>query len=353
MCGGGIGRSLCDFAAVWEILSFLAEHAFHAWWDFRLALTGVPCRLRVICHTHPPFHPMKLIRDLLESCRIAKRPAISFEFFPPKTVEGEHALFSRTIPALMELRPEFCSVTYGAGGSTRDKTLDIVDRLQREHQMVAMMHLTCVNSTKEQLRGAIEDARARGISNILALRGDPPGGNGEWIKTDGGFEYSRELVAFLRELGGFSIGTAGFPEGHIAQQAGKHVDWQFLRDKVTAGADFVITQLFFDNEDFYEFHDHLTARLGVNVPLIPGILPVLSKNQAKRFVSMCGAKLPAPFLSRLEELGDDDAAVTEFGIEYASKQCEALLRFGAPGIHFYTLNKARSSVEVMRNLGLA
>jgi len=296
---------------------------------------------------------MKLISDILASCRNARRPAISFEFFPPKTAEGEETLFAQTLPALMELRPEFCSVTYGAGGSTRDKTIGIVDRLQREHAMPAMMHLTCVNATREELRAVVEEARTRGICNILALRGDPPSGNGEWVKTDGGFEYSRELVAFLRELGGFSIGTAGFPEGHIAQKQGKHVDWGHLRDKVKAGADFVVTQLFFENADFYEFHDHLKQKLGVDVPIIPGILPVLSRNQAKKFVALCGAALPQAFMDRLDELGDDDAAVTEFGIEYATRQCEELLRFGVPGVHFYTLNKVHSTMRVMRNLGLA
>jgi methylenetetrahydrofolate reductase (NADPH) len=310
------------------------------------------CRREKLWHTRAP-PSMKLIRDLLDTCRAARRPAISFEFYPPKSEEGVRQLFERTVPALLELRPEFCSVTYGAGGSTREKTLEIVDRLQREHGMPAMMHLTCVNATREELRAVVEEARGRGICNLLALRGDPPGGEVQWTKTAGGFEYSRELVAFLRELGGFSIGTAGFPEGHIAQRAGKYVDWQFLREKIEAGADFVITQLFFDNEDFYAFHEHLTRKLGVNVPIIPGILPVLSRGQAKKFVALCGAALPEPFLRRLDELGDDDAAVTEFGIEYASRQCEELLRFGAPGIHFYTLNKAHSSARVMANLGLA
>ncbi len=294
---------------------------------------------------------MKLIRDLLAACRDAQRPAISFEFFPPKTEEGEQNLFANTLPALFASRPEFCSVTYGAGGATRDKTLRIVDRMQRECGMTTMMHLTCVNATGAELREVALDAQRHGIHNLLALRGDPPGG-GEWVKTEGGFEYSRDLVAFLRELGGFSIGTAGFPEGHIAQTAGKHVDWGHLRDKVEAGADFVITQLFFDNEDFFTFHDHLRKELGVTVPLIPGILPVLSRNQAKRFVSMCGARLPDAFLQRLEALGDDDGAVTEFGIEHATRQCEELLRFGAPGIHFYTLNKSYSSLQVLANLGL-
>jgi methylenetetrahydrofolate reductase (NADPH) len=291
------------------------------------------------------------IRDIHESCRAAGRPAVSFEFFPPRTIEGDRALLDRTLPALLALKPDYCSVTYGAGGSTREKTLGIVDRIQREHALPAMAHVTCVNSTREQLRDVIEEARSRGIRNLLALRGDPPPGT-EFMKAEGGFEFSSELVAFMRELGGFSIGTAGFPEGHPACKAGKHADWRFLNAKVEAGADFIITQLFFDNEDFYEFHDYLVSQLGVHVPIIPGVLPIVSRGQTKKFVELCGAKLPKPFLTRLDELGDDDAAVTAFGIEYATRQCEALLKFGVPGLHFYTLNKTHSTTEIVRNLGL-
>jgi methylenetetrahydrofolate reductase (NADPH) len=295
---------------------------------------------------------MQLIRDIYQTARRAGRPVLSVEFFPTKTEEGERNLCEKTIPALMALGPDYCSVTYGAGGSTRDKTLGIVDRIQREHQLPAMMHLTCVNSTKEELGEVLAAARAKDVRNILALRGDPPAG-GDFVKTEGGFEYSRELVAFVREQGGFSIGTAGFPEGHIACAGGKHQDWQYLAEKVQAGADFILTQLFFDNTDFYEFHDHLIDKLGVTVPIIPGIMPILSAGQTKRFVALCGAKLPAPFLQRIEELGDDDAAVTAYGIEYATEQCASLLEYGVRGLHFYTLNKAHSIVQIVRNLGLA
>ena len=296
---------------------------------------------------------MQFIRDIHESCRAAGRPAVSFEFFPPKTDEGDRNLMEKTLPALLTLKPDYCSMTYGAGGSTRDKTIGMVDRIQRENGLTAMMHLTCVNSTREQLREVLEDARARGIKNILALRGDPPGGTGEWIATEGGFQYSVELVAFIRELGGFCIGTAGFPEGHIAQTAGKLADWDFLVDKVRAGADFVITQLFFDNEDFYRFHDYVVEKVGRPVTIIPGLLPVLSAKQTKKFTEMCGSRLPAPFVARLDELGDDDAAVIDYGIEYCTRQCKALLKFGVPGLHFYALNKPHSTSAVVRNLGLA
>jgi methylenetetrahydrofolate reductase (NADPH) len=296
---------------------------------------------------------IQFIRDIHAACRAAKRPALSFEFFPPKTDQGVASLFEKTIPALLAIKPDYCSVTYGAGGSTRDKTLGIVDRIQRDFGLTAMAHLTCVGSTREQLREVVEDARSRGIKNLLALRGDPPGGTGPWVPVEGGFTYSRELVAFLRELGGFCIGTAGFPEGHIAQPLGKLADWKFLAEKVAEGADFVITQIFFDNEDFYRFHEHMTQKLGVTVPIVPGILPVLARGQTKKFTELCGARLPEKFLARLNELGDDDAAVTEFGIEYATRQCEGLLRYGAPALHFYALNKSHSTVQVVRNLGLA
>ena len=294
---------------------------------------------------------MQFIRDIHDTKR-GKAPVISFEFFPPKTDEGDRNLLEKTIPALMKLKPDFCSVTYGAGGSTRDKTLMIVDRIQREHGLTGMSHLTCVNSTKEQLREVLLEARRRGIQNILALRGDPPGGIGEFRKIPGGFEFSRELVAFIKELGGFCIGTAGFPEGHIACQEGKIVDWQRLKEKVDAGADFVITQLFFDNRDFFEFRDHM-AKLGLTVPVVPGMLPILSTSQIKKFTTLCGARIPAAMMTKLEGYGDNDAAVTAYGIDYATAQCQELLREGVEGLHFYTLNKAHSTTAVVKNLGLA
>lgn len=295
---------------------------------------------------------IQLIHDIHASCRAAARPALSFEFFPPKTEEGDRALLEKTIPALMALKPDYCSVTYGAGGSTRDKTLDIVERIQVEHRLTAMMHLTCVNSTKDELGAVLGEARKRGIRNVLALRGDPPGGTGPWTATEGGFTYSSELVAFIRDLGGFCIGTAGFPEGHIAQTAGKLVDWGHLREKVQAGADFVVTQLFFDNEDYFRFVEHMQKQLGVMVPMIPGIFPVLSAKQTKKIVEMCGSQLPAAFVRGLDDISEDEAGVVEYGIEYATRQCEELLKFGAPGLHFYTLNKAHSTAAIVGNLGL-
>ncbi len=295
---------------------------------------------------------MRFIRDIHEACHREGRPVLSFEFFPPKTAEGDTNLLEKTLPELMAIRPDYCSVTYGAGGSTRDKTLMIVDRIQRDHGLTAMSHLTCVNSTRGQIAAVLEEARRLGIRNILALRGDPPVGTGAWVPTEGGFEYSYQLVAFIKSLGGFSIGVAGFPEGHIACKEGREVDWDRLKRKIDSGADFVITQLFFDNEDYFRFRDHMQKKLGVTVPLCPGVLPVLSGGQIRKFTELCGATIPQGMLKRLEELGSDDEAVKQYGIDHATEQCAGLLRSGAPGLHFYTLNKSHSTLRVVANLGL-
>ena len=295
---------------------------------------------------------MKLIRDILAEKKAVGKPVISFEFFPPKTDEGDRNLLENQIPALLATRPDFCSVTYGAGGSTRDKTLMIVDRIQREHQLTALAHLTCVNHTRAEVGVLLEKFRSLGCKNILALRGDAPGG-GEFQPTPGGFEFSSQLVEFIRASGNFSIGVAGFPEGHVAQKNGKHADWKHLQEKVAAGADFVITQLFFDNADYFEFRDHMGKKLGVNAPIIPGVISIVSATQIKKFTALCGSKIPPKLQARLDELGTDDEAALKFGIEYATEQCAELLRAGAPGLHFYTLNKAHSTVQVLKNLGLA
>ena len=295
---------------------------------------------------------MKFIRDIYAAKKAAGKPVVSFEFFPPKTDEGDRSLLEKHIPALLAVRPDFCSVTYGAGGSTRDKTLQIVDAIQRQHHLPALAHLTCVNHTRDEVRALLEKIRALNCKNILALRGDPPGG-GEFQPTPGGFEFSSQLVQFIREQGDFSVGVAGFPEGHVANKNGKHADWQHLKEKVSAGADFVVTQLFFDNADFFEFRDHVTQKLGVNVPIVPGVIAIVSAAGITKFTQLCGAKIPPALRKRLDEIGADDADAMEFGIEYATRQCEELLRAGAPGLHFYTLNKAHSTVAVLKNLGLA
>jgi methylenetetrahydrofolate reductase (NADPH) len=295
---------------------------------------------------------MQFIRDLYAAKPVAGRPVISFEFFPPKTDEGDRNLLEKQIPALLQAKPDYCSVTYGAGGSTRDKTLMIVDRLRRQHGLIALAHLTCVNHTREQVRELLEKIRSLGCKNILALRGDPPDG-GEFQPMPGGFEFAAQLVKLIRESGDFSIGVAGFPEGHIACRDGKHADWRHLKEKTDAGADFILTQLFFDNADYFEFRDYVAGKLGVCVPLVPGIIPILSASQITKFTQLCGTKIPPPLRSKLDQLAGNDEAAAEFGIEYATKQCEELLRAGAPGLHFYTLNKSRSTVRVLKNLGLA
>ncbi len=292
------------------------------------------------------------IADLYAANRALGRPTISFEFFPPKTAEAEETLFARTLPRLRALGPDFISVTYGAGGSTRDKTLGIVARARRELGLEAMAHLTCVGASRAMLASVLDEARVLGIENILALRGDPPAGETDFQPAPDGLSYAHELVALVRAYG-FSVGVAGFPEGHLASGGDKHADWAYLRAKVEAGAEFVLTQLFYDNRDYFEFLDYLQGKLGVTVPIVPGVLPILSTAQIKRFTALCGARLPAPLLARLEALGDDDEAVTRLGIEVATEQCRELLARGAPGLHFYTLNRARSVSAVLENLGLA
>jgi methylenetetrahydrofolate reductase (NADPH) len=295
---------------------------------------------------------MQFIRDIYAARGHGARPVISFEFFPPKTDEGDRTLLEKTLPQLLQTRPDYCSVTYGAGGSTRDKTLRIVERIQSQYGLTAVAHLTCVCATQDQISELLGQIRALGVRNLLALRGDPPSG-GEFKATSGGFEFASQLVRFARSQGDFCIGVAGFPEGHIACKEGRYADWQHLKEKVDAGADFVLTQLFFDNADFLHFRDHVRQKLGVSVPIIPGIVSILSSTQIKKFTALCGARIPAPLAERLEALGDDDAATAEFGIEYATRQCQELLKAGVPGIHFYTLNKAQATVRILKNLGLA
>ena len=295
---------------------------------------------------------MQFIRDIYQAKLAERKPVISFEFFPPKTDEGDRNLLEKQIPTLLLTKPDFCSVTYGAGGSTRDKTLKIVDCIQRQHGLTALAHLTCVNHTCDEVRTLLEKIRALGGKNILALRGDAPGG-GEFQPTPGGFEFSAQLVKFIREQGDFSTGVAGFPEGHVACKEGKHADWRHLREKVDAGADFVLTQLFFDNADFFEFRDFVAGKLGVRVPLVPGVISILSAAQIKKFTQLCGSKIPPPLRAKLDQLENNDQAAAQFGIEYATRQCEELLRAGVPGLHFYTLNKSHSTVAVLKNLGLA
>ncbi|MCB1127446.1 MAG: methylenetetrahydrofolate reductase [NAD(P)H] [Verrucomicrobiae bacterium] len=296
---------------------------------------------------------MRFIRDIYSEARAAGRPAISFEFFTPKTDEGEQRFFEQVMPALAALRPDYCSVTYGAGGSTQSRTFSMVDRIQREFGIPCMAHLTCVGATREAIRTLLRDARERGIRNILALRGDPPEGADGFTPVEGGFRYAAELVDVIRELGDFGIGVAGFPEGHLENREGRLADWGHLRAKIERGADFVLTQIFFDNRFFHEFRAHLNGALQVRVPLVPGIIPIMSAGQIERFTALCGATIPAALARRLEALKDDNAAAAAFGVEFATEQCVDLLRAGVPGLHFYTLNKVASTQAILAKLGLS
>lgn len=293
------------------------------------------------------------IRNIYAAKSDLGQPVVSIEFFPPKTPPGEENLYERALPSLATAQPDFCSVTYGAGGSTRGKTLEVVNRVQGQYGITGMAHLTCVSSTRDEIQKFLKDASRSGIKNILALRGDPPRDDPNFVKPDNGFDYSYQLIEFIKSQGDFSIGTAGFPESHIGCTEGKHVDWQRLRHKIHHGADFVLTQLFFDNADYFEFRDYMVDTLGVTVPICPGILPILSTDQVRRFTALCGAVLPKRLSEQLDKLGNDPKAVIQFGIDFATQQCEELLRGGAPGIHLYALNKSRSSLQILHNLGLS
>jgi methylenetetrahydrofolate reductase (NADPH) len=274
-------------------------------------------------------------------------PVFSFEFFPPKTEEGERNL-QNALRELGPLEPSYVSVTYGAGGSTRDRTIEIVKSLKDEHGLEAMAHLSCVGTTEEELREILDEVRDAGIDNVLALRGDPPQGETEWRPHPGGLHYSTELAALIREHYDVCIGAACFPEVHPEAVDLAH-DLKFLKEKVTAGASFLITQLFFDNRLYFDFVDEARAA-GIDVPIIPGIIPVTNVDQIKRFTEMCGASIPGPLLAQLELRRDDADAVIQFGVAYATLQCADLLARGAPGIHFYTLNKSPATRAILSAL---
>lgn len=271
------------------------------------------------------------------------RPLISFEFFPPKTDAGFQSLFL-TIDDLKAIRPSYVSVTYGAGGSTREKTVNLVERIQRELSIRSMAHLTCVGHTADQIGSILDDLWKAGIRNVLALRGDPPVGQSQFVATEGGFANADALVRFTAARHAFCIGVAGYPEGH-PQCLNLSRDLEHLKGKVDNGAAFIVTQLFFDNADFYRFRDAARA-LGINVPIVAGIMPITNLAQIKRFVSMCGAKIPQPLLLRLESLESDGEAVHNAGVDHAAAQCRDLLANGVDGIHFYTLNKSKATVQI-------
>jgi methylenetetrahydrofolate reductase (NADPH) len=276
---------------------------------------------------------------------------VSFEFFPPKTPEDEETLFRDTVPVLKGLNPSFISVTYGAGGGTRGTTLRVADRLRRDFGIEAMPHTTCSGSTCEMIVSLLDEIGALRFENVLALRGDPPKGATEFQPTAGGFAYAVDLVKFIKDKGyPFHIGCACYPEGHV-ECGDKRLDWDRTVAKVEAGAEFLLSQLFYNVEDFLEFEDYLRNRRGVQVPIVPGILPFLSTKQIKRFTSLCGSKLSDHLLRRLEDLAHDDESVRQLGVEVCTDVCRRLIDHGVPGIHIYCLNRSASAAELLRNLG--
>lgn len=274
-------------------------------------------------------------------------PAISFEFFPPKSDTGFAQLY-QTIGELHPLRPSYVSVTYGAGGSTRQKTVTLVERIQSELKLRSMAHLTCVGHSAGEIGAILDDLWNAGIRNVLALRGDPPAGQSQFVAAEGGFANADALVSYVRSKHDFCIGVAGYPEGH-PQCLNRTRDLEHLKRKVDNGANFIITQLFFDNADFYRFRDQARA-MGIQAPIVAGIMPIGNVNQIKRFISMCGAKIPHALLLRLEAVEKDPEAVYKTGADYALDQCRDLLKNDVEGLHFYTLNRSKATVQIVRAL---
>ncbi len=277
------------------------------------------------------------------------RKTFSCEFFPPPTPEAEAALW-KALDQLRAIPPDFVSVTYGAGGSTRDRTREIVYRIQHEYKLAAVAHLTCVGATRRELRALLEDYYADGVLNILALRGDPPRDQGKFTPVPGGCRYASDLVALIHEAEAepICVGVAGFPENHPEARDAEHDIW-VLTQKVEAGADFVITQFFFDNDDYFRYVERARAA-GVTVPILPGILPVTKFSQLDGFIRTCGARVPDELRRSLAEVKDDKKALRRRGVDYARRQCADLLARGAPGIHYYTLNRSAAALAIQEHL---
>jgi len=290
------------------------------------------------------------ITDLLRFARERGEPIFSFEFFPPKTDEGVRALFE-TVEALRPLGPAYVSVTYGAGGSTRARTLELVKRLKRESEVEAMAHVTCVGASRDEVSAVLDEVAEAGVQNVLALRGDPPRGQAAFTPHPDGFRHASELVAFVREHPGrwsFCLGAAAYPEGHV-ETRDLAQDLRNLKAKVDAGADFLVTQLFFDNVQYFRFVERARAA-GIAVPIVPGIMPFTNVEQVERFTAMCGASIPARLRAAMEVRREDADGARELGVAYATLQCADLLRRGAPGIHFYTLNRSPSTRAIVAAL---
>jgi len=279
---------------------------------------------------------------------LSHRTALSYELFPPKTPAGDAALLAN-LEALVKFRPDFVTCTYGAGGSTRGKTLDVCRMVKRMFDLPVASHLTVVGATAEELEGYLHEAAESGIEYLVALRGDPPQGATNFTAVPGGLSHADELVSLVRNSGlPFGVAVAGYPETH-QEAVDTATDLLNLKRKVDAGADIVITQLFYDNDDFFRFVD-ACDRIGITVPIIPGILPVTDLNQAKRITSLCKAKLPSRFLERLSDR-DDPQWHQQVGVEFAVEQVRGLLERDVPGVHFYVLNKSQSTLQVLEGVG--
>jgi methylenetetrahydrofolate reductase (NADPH) len=275
------------------------------------------------------------------------RPVFSLEFFPPKTDEDMIQLFE-TLKEVKKLDPGYISVTYAPSGETKEKTVEIVRRAKSEIGLESMAHLTCVGHSRQEIKGFLDELKRSGIENVIALRGDPPRGQSKFTPHPRGFKYASELTAFIRASYDFCIAVAGYPEGHI-ESPDKDTDWNYLRQKVMAGADFVITQLFFDNRDFFAFEKNMREK-EVTVPIVPGIMPITSYGQIVRFTRICGAKIPSEVARDLEVIQNNQEAVQHYGVSHATRQCKELISHGVPGIHFYTLNKSQSTHKIIQNL---
>ncbi|TAM58294.1 methylenetetrahydrofolate reductase [NAD(P)H] [bacterium] len=277
----------------------------------------------------------------------ARRPSFSFEFFPPKS-EAAMAALLETVATLRPLQPAFVSVTYGAGGGTRARTIEITKTMKRDLGIEAMAHLTCVGATRDELRATLTDIRGAGIENVLALRGDPPAGEAAFAAVTGGLAHGADLVRLVREDHSLCVGAACYPEKHV-EAADPADDLRHLRHKVEAGAQFLITQLFFDNQRYFSFVER-ARRAGIDVPIIPGIMPITNAAQIERFTRMCGATIPPALVAELEARGEEPEAVIDLGVAYATLQCVDLLARGVPAIHFYTLNKSPATRAVVSAL---
>ena len=280
----------------------------------------------------------------------AGRFGLSFELFPPKTPQGEANLFEH-VARLVEFRPSFITCTYGAGGSTQDKTLEIISRVRREFQLSVATHLTCVGRTVDELHDYLDRARQEGIENVVALRGDPPRGDEAFRPVEGGLSFGNELVSLVRgEFPDLGIAVAGYPETH-QEAPSPEADLANLKRKVDAGADVVITQLFYDNADFFRFRDR-AIKQGIMVPIVPGLLPITNFAQIRRITSLCGAKLPPDLVAGLERAGDDADAQFELGVDFAVRQTRELFEAGVPGVHFYVLNRSEAAARVLGEVRL-